>query len=542
MGSLAACEPASAPPQAPVETAVSAKTPSTSVKPAASAPGAAQVADITDHQRPKLAADRPSADDVELMTRYRFLPHHVGYLVFDLTDGRPLAWRNATAGFMPASVAKIPTTVMALETLGPEHRLETRLVSDGVVSDGVLRGRLYLVGGGDPLLEPLNLARFVARLKALGIRRVEGGFHYDDTALPGAAAIDPSQPGDVGYNPGVSALSLAFNRIRLRWRRDVASGDVTAEAVAHSDRMEVPLNNVVLRAAPYRKDDWQAFYYDGQSSGDSAGPRWLISPRMGRKGRVWLPVKHPAAQTARVLRIMAARQGIALPAPSPGAAPSSAQVLYRHESRPLMQIIEGSLKFSTNLTAELVGMSAARALAGRPASLAASAHALAEWYRARLPDQDWTGFVLANHSGLSTQSRTSPAQFAAIVDHALDQTFGGAPYRSLLPYEAWPGNKRVRRPISIWAKSGTMDYARALAGQTQISKNRPLGFALFINDLAARRDYDADPSLRVPWRRAQARSWIRRARALEEALVRSWIEQFGKPNSIAEGAVSIPAR
>ncbi len=472
--------------------------------------------------------DQPSERDLAFMTRYRFTADHVGYLVFDPADGRVLASRNANRPFMPASIAKVPTTVMALEVLGPDHRFITRLMATGPVRAGVLDGDLYLVGGGDPLLEPLDLARMANRLKAQGIRRITGRFVYDESLLIGRPQIEQSQPEDAGYNPGLGALSVAFNRIRLRWRRGGAAGGLVVEAVSHSDRSEVPLDNVTVRRAPYRKDAWQAFYYDGQSVGARPGPRWLIDPRQGPEGSAWLPVKRPGAYTAEVFRRLAAVRGMALPQPVPGVVPDRARLLTHHRSRRLVDTVRASLKFSNNLTAELVGLASSAEIAGRPTTLSESGDVLGAWFRERAPEVDWSGFAFRNHSGLTPDSQTSPAQFAAMVRYAIAQRYGRKSYLSLVPFEGWPGNKRLRRMVRIRAKSGTMDYVRTLAGQAYVYRDRPLGFVLFINDVERRRAHDADPRRRQPWMRARARAWLRRAKALEEALVRSWMEQFGR--------------
>ena len=38
---------------------------------------------------------------------------------------------------------------MALELLGPEYRFETALFTDGLIDKGVLKGNLWIKGGGD---------------------------------------------------------------------------------------------------------------------------------------------------------------------------------------------------------------------------------------------------------------------------------------------------------------------------------------------------------------------------------------------------------
>ena len=60
------------------------------------------------------------------------------------------------------------------------------------------------------------------QLGNLGIFRVDGRFLIDDTAFPVLSEIDPSQPAEAAYNPGIGPLSVAFNAVRVAWRGGAA--------------------------------------------------------------------------------------------------------------------------------------------------------------------------------------------------------------------------------------------------------------------------------------------------------------------------------
>ena len=57
---------------------------------------------------------------------------------------------NAAKLMMPGSTMKLVTAAAAAELLGWEHHFETKIVSVAPIDDGVLRGDLVIVGGGDP--------------------------------------------------------------------------------------------------------------------------------------------------------------------------------------------------------------------------------------------------------------------------------------------------------------------------------------------------------------------------------------------------------
>lgn len=449
----------------------------------------------------------PSPTDAQsLIRRHGFQATDVGFLLFDPQNGRALAEHRADAGFIPASVAKIPSVVAALALLGPDGRFTTRLLGTGVVQGGILGGDLVLVGGGDPTLDTAGLTDLARTLAAQGIRGVKGRFLYDATALPVLPEIEPDQPYGAGYNTGVSALTVNFNRAQVTWTR--RNGVVSAQTWSVSDTGRLPIDGVTLLAAPRPGTLAPAAAPAGGVES------WQVGfPASGDKGAFWMPVRRADAVTAGLFHRIAGMNGITLPPPRPGTAPPTARPLAQRDSPPLAAIAAGVLRYSNNLSAELIGLAAARRLGQPPtAGLAAAAGTLAGWLKAQAPGTDWTGFTLANASGLSVRSRVTPRQMAAIL------RVGGEPLAALLPGEdegkATPGAK---------AKSGTMAYAKGLAGVLTTTGGRRLGFALFIADDARRQALDRSAGRDVPAMPPEARAWLDRARALQAALLAQWV-------------------
>ena len=71
-------------------------------------------------------------------------------------NGEPIFEHEPSTSLLPASLTKLATATSALSELGADATFTTRVVADAdalaAVSDGVLRGDLYLIGGGDPVL------------------------------------------------------------------------------------------------------------------------------------------------------------------------------------------------------------------------------------------------------------------------------------------------------------------------------------------------------------------------------------------------------
>jgi len=457
-----------------------------------------------------------------IITAAGFRAEQVGYLLRDLDSGAVVAAHNADDLFMPASVAKVPTAIAALEVLGGRHRFVTRVVGTTAPRDGVVAGDLVLVGGGDPLLGPDGLLALCRQLHDRGVRRIKGRLLYDATRYPARPAIAADQPPDARYNPGIAALALDFNRLRVVWGPGAKGREWQAESLP-------PLPAVAFATAARPLPDGQVW------APEAARTRtlWRRNPDAPPEGRTWLPIKHPARVTAQVFRRLCGQVGVMLPAPRPGRRPAAARVLARHPSPPLAGIVQAMLKYSNNLVAELVGQATSCALRGEGLPLPASAAAVGRWWRDRLPGVDWTGFAPGNHSGLNAAGRASPAQVAAMLAHAHGRRYatpggGSRSLPDLLPAAGWDGGlgTRLETPeaaLRVWAKTGTMHYASGLAGYLFTDGGRRMAFAVFVNDRAARRAYDAAEDRRAPARQGAVATWRRRAKALEARLLRHWL-------------------
>ncbi len=82
-----------------------------------------------------------------------------------------------------ASNEKLLTSMAALDLLGAAYRFRTAAATDGRVRGGVLRGDLWLVGGGDPTLTTTDLSELAQRLADAGVHRVTGRILGDTGAF-----------------------------------------------------------------------------------------------------------------------------------------------------------------------------------------------------------------------------------------------------------------------------------------------------------------------------------------------------------------------
>lgn len=453
---------------------------------------------------PARAAGRPPPAVERLAGKHGIPVTDVAGLIFDPDGGGTIEDWQADRPFTPASVAKLATVTAALAVLGTGHRFTTEVLATGPLRDGLVAGDVILRGGGDPLLATQDLRELAGTLARRGVRGATGRFLYDTSALPELPEIDPAQPFVAGYNPGVGALSLNFNRVEIAL--DTATGPGAAEqawTVAEGGRYPVDSVRLVTGGATGR-----AVLPLGAIGDDS----WRL-PRSSFPGEVLtLPVARPGLAAASVFRRIAADSGVNLPPPAAGAPGPVAASLARHDSAPLTEIGAAVLRWSNNLAAELVGLATGRALAPGAASLAATAGAIGRWLAAAAPHTDWTGLHLANHSGLSSRSVMTARQIAAIL------TLGGSGLWGLLPGGE---DGRTKRPVR--AKSGTIAYARGLAGLLPAASGRTVGFVVLIGNPAQRATLDAAMDRSTTVLPAPARDWLARSRSLQTDLVMDWI-------------------
>jgi D-alanyl-D-alanine carboxypeptidase/D-alanyl-D-alanine-endopeptidase (penicillin-binding protein 4) len=90
-------------------------------------------------------------------------------------DGATIAAQAVDDKFNPASSVKLATTLVALQTLGPDHRFVTGIWAAGAIdkSSGTLNGDLVMTGR-DPSLHYEHAVMIARQLNDLGIRTVTG--------------------------------------------------------------------------------------------------------------------------------------------------------------------------------------------------------------------------------------------------------------------------------------------------------------------------------------------------------------------------------
>ncbi|OHD64759.1 MAG: D-alanyl-D-alanine carboxypeptidase/D-alanyl-D-alanine-endopeptidase [Spirochaetes bacterium RBG_13_51_14] len=460
------------------------------------------------------------ADGAEMDLIKNMPPDNIGFILYDLERKSVVKIHNRSRAFIPASTTKVFTTVAAMNVLGPDYRFGTRISYRGSISGGTLKGDLYLKGTGDPLLTVADLMDMSDAMKKKGIASVSGRFYYDESDLASTVSIDGDMEPDVSFNPGVSALSLDYNSISAEWKRDRERGAMDIFLTP-----SLPINHAGLSAEKLRENI--TFAYQNRSGTES----WFLSPDKDTDGIERLPVKKPALYTAYMFSTICGMRGIRLPRPEPGTEPGCARTIAYHESSELTDIADLTLTFSINLAAELMMLTTAKKITGEKMNLADSAKTISAYFSDRLESVSWRYFRIINGSGLTAKNRITPEQMVAVLAYADAQNYSGRKYRSCLPASGWEWSlmNRLNDPetaFHVWAKTGSINYALALAGYLYTKSSRSMAFAIFVNDIAKRERYDADPDRRSSASARRVNTWLKNSKTVMDHIVTGWITEL----------------
>jgi D-alanyl-D-alanine carboxypeptidase/D-alanyl-D-alanine-endopeptidase (penicillin-binding protein 4) len=440
--------------------------------------------------------------DVDAIVSGSGLTGVLAFAVLRSSNGEVLEERNAQVGTPPASTAKAITALYAMDALGKDHRFETRLIATGGIVDGEIEGDLILAGGGDPTLDTRDLAALASDLKDAGIIGVKGDFKVYAGHFPMLQRIDPEQPDQVGYNPAVAGIALNYNRVHFEWERGSDGYDVSMEGRAGRYQPEVAMARMEVR-------DRRGPIYTYEDRDE-----WTVArAALGKRGARWLPVRKPGLYAGDVFATLAGSEGIRLKAPQVVEELPEGETVATHRSPALLDILQGMLRYSNNLTAEMVGLAATRARIGQVPDLQASAAAMNRWAIAEL---DMIAPKLVDHSGLGDNSQMTARDMAVGLLKARGS--GLEPILKSFTMRDQRGRPVQDHAISVDAKTGTLNFVSGLAGYATTPEGEELTFAIFAADPEERAGISRAERERPPG----ARAWNRRAKRVQQALIERW--------------------
>jgi D-alanyl-D-alanine carboxypeptidase/D-alanyl-D-alanine-endopeptidase (penicillin-binding protein 4) len=179
---------------------------------------------------------------VQSALSYRSVPDAaLSIYVEDIETGDVILSWNADEPRNPASVEKMVTTLVALDTLGPAYRWKTEVSFLGDVTDGVLNGDIAIKGYGDPYLVTERFWQLLHEIRGTGIDEIKGNLLLDDSYFdvgdydPAAFDREPLR----AYNVAPNALLTNFKVVRYFFEPEAATSTVQV-------RLEPALDNLSI--------------------------------------------------------------------------------------------------------------------------------------------------------------------------------------------------------------------------------------------------------------------------------------------------------
>ncbi len=458
------------------------------------------------------ASQARNAPTTDALIAQAQLGGNIGFAVADAKTGLILESKSPELALPPASVTKAVTAVYGFDALGMDHAFATQIAVTGPISGGKVQGDLILLGMGDPTLDTDSLAAMAQDLKAKGVTGVTGRFYVYGGRLPYVKTIDPQQPDHVGYSPAVSGLNLNYNRVHFQWTRSENGYQVAMDGRSERYRPTVKMAKMQIV-----NRDLPTYTYRESSGGVD---EWTVARgALGNGGARWLPVRHPDLYAGDVFQALARVHGVVLPDPQPMRGTPRGTPIVQHNSKTLSTISKQMLLWSTNLTAEVIGMSASRARGQNVGSLTASAQAMSAWMKAGLGAESAS---FTDHSGLSDKSRISAQDMVSML---VQMKPGGALHqhmKSVTPKDS-EGRNDPNAAHRIEAKTGTLNFVSSLAGYATAPDGNVLSFAVFTGDMARRNALSKAERERPQGGRA----WTGRSRWLQHQLINRWVSVYG---------------
>lgn len=434
-------------------------------------------AQARDEQLPPVVARAMSAVGIP--------PRGVSIYVRDAGTNEVIVDLAADAQRSPASIIKVLTTFAALDMLGPAYTWKTRVYRGGAIENGVVRGDLFIVGGGDPYMTDQRWWSFVQNLRELGVGRISGDVVIDNSYFApittGRADFD-AQPFR-SYNVLPDALLVNFQTSRF-----------TINVLAQRSKPQIvvtPLpSNLVLRNELRLGGGRCQGYNRGVSFDmpDQADPNTLVirgtfPAACGTYSisRAIMTAPDYAYGTFRTLWTQAG--GVIDGAARLAVVPPDASLLHEHDSLPLSEVIRLINKYSNNVMARHLLLTLGAEKFGTPATAERGRNAVRGW----LVDRgiSTSGFVLENGSGLSRNERVTARGLGEMLDVAWHSPFMPE-FAASLPLSATDGTLRRRFDSPgmqgrIRLKTGRIDDVSALAGFVNAASGRTYIVVIIIN-------------------------------------------------------------
>ncbi len=411
---------------------------------------------------------------------------------------------NPDLRLTPASTLKLLTTAAALETFGPHHRFKTRLYASSLPDEkGILKGDLYLQGGGDPTLGSKRVtgaetwqavvSKWTKAVKKAGIKQVEGNIYADVSAFEGPSIAPKVNWENIGnyYAAPVSPLCFNDNSFKIFFKPQPLGAKRAEVSYTDPEIAQLKLKSFVTTDAKNKRDN--AYVYGAPKQYEMEIYGTIPTNFTGFSIQAAMP--DPALFAAQSLHNALREEGIAVGghAKTLSDAPDYTRMtlLHTYQSPELKDIIVIVNKRSFNLYAEMLLRQLALQ-AGKKGSLQNGLEELKKFLQKNKLATS-SDAVIYDGSGLSRDNMLTPRVLVNTLSFMTQSPHFAYYYQSL----ATPDDrgdllllryflKPKHQVQDVRIKGGTIDGVKAVAGYVPDKNGNPIAFAMMANNLASK--------------------------------------------------------
>ncbi len=412
--------------------------------------------------------------------------------------GEVLYSRNGDSPFIPASVTKLVSTAVALDRLGPDYTFTThlRFPTAEIPADGVIRGDLQIIGGGDPTLGMAEgaggrkvLGQWARRLRQQGVRQVVGHVVGVDDIF----ADEPLAPGwawdDEQYHFSAESSGLTIHGGTVGYRIDENKNQRLRKNQIHlypdNDYVQLHLR-VSSEVQRIEVERLRGSNHLMVKVPQSMKRNPLLSGRVTVTGTTeWTAALFLQALEEQGIEVV----GKAVDSDYLRDYRPADGLVWTHHSKPLREILPLANKRSINLVAEhlLRASGIARNSEGAVTHSGSLGRGLSRVgsFLSKIGIKKHR-YEMVDGSGLSRYNLLRPADLVKLLNY-MERHPQGEHYRNSLSRAGKDGTLQWRfrdTPLEgrVWAKTGTLSSIRAIAGHLQSAAGKRITFAILVNN------------------------------------------------------------
>lgn len=435
-----------------------------------------------------LCADSLYKELQTIISKHGFAETAVSFYVMDPATDSAIVSINHKKQRVPASVQKLYTGAAAIEKLSLAHSFKTEIYTDGFSpATGMVSGKTYLKGFGDPGLTAERLWLFATHLKQRGITKItdtlviDNSFFSKETIGPGFNNSKSCR----AYMAPVSALSASFNAFAIFVQPRDTGMDALITTLPKRENLKVKGSIQTLPKSAGKGSSALTFFDGSESVIKLSGATQKGNRIKTFYRKVWDPEKH----FANCFKAACKEAGITVESVvlKSGTVPKGTTLFYSFDSEPLFKHISNMFKYSNNYIAESIFRTVASHEKGTGSWPAATA-TLTEWYKATFKPTSKVIPNFINGSGMGTANRTSAEEVVGLLNYVLTQPSWQFEFITALPVSGIDGTLkgRLKSPLlkgKIRAKTGTLSESGVnnLAGYIY-PQGQQYSFALLLKD------------------------------------------------------------